>query len=46
MALASTYQERKKVSELISAMLDSSFYLEMKLKERLKLIKVLMVSPF
>jgi hypothetical protein len=44
LSIIRSLQERKKLIEAIRTMLDSSFYLEMKLTERLKLIKVLIAS--
>lgn len=44
MALARNYKEKKKVSELVSIMLESSFYLDMRVNERLQLIKLLVNS--
>lgn len=44
MAIAKDHQERIKVIEVIRMMLESSFYLEMKLPERLKLIKMMVAS--
>lgn len=44
MVLASNYQEEEKLKEIIRVMLESSFYLEMQLVERLKLIKVMLES--
>ncbi len=41
MSLAKSVAERKKMSELISIMMESSFYLEMDIRERLALIKVM-----
>jgi hypothetical protein len=44
LSITRSLQERNKLIEVIRTMLDSSFYLEMKLLERLKLIKVLIAS--
>jgi len=44
--LARNSFERKKISQLVSVMLESTFYLEMKLTERLQLIKMLADSSF
>ena len=44
MAIAKDHQERIKVIEVIRMMLESSFYFEMKLPERLKLIKMMVAS--
>lgn len=44
MVLANNYQEEEKLKEIIRVMLESSFYLEMQLAERLKLIKVMLES--
>jgi hypothetical protein len=44
MSLAKSITERKKLSELISTMMESSFYLEMRITERLALIKVMLSS--
>lgn len=44
MTIARNDQERMKIRKMIRVMLESSFYLEMKLKERLQLIKVLVAS--
>ena len=41
MSLAKSGAEREKLSELISTMMESSFYLEMDIRERLALIKVM-----
>jgi hypothetical protein len=41
MSLAKSTAEREKLSELISTMMESSFYLEMNIRERLALIKVM-----
>lgn len=44
MAIARNPQERIKVVQVIRMMLESSFYLEMKLQERLKLIKMMVAN--
>jgi len=44
MSLAATPDEKKRLSELIAIMLESSFYLEMDVHERLALIKVMQSS--
>ncbi len=44
MAIARNHQERIKVVQVIRMMLESSFYLEMKLQERLKLIKMMVAN--
>lgn len=44
MAFADNAMEREKVAKVIRDMLESSFYLEMKLAERLKLVKMLVES--
>jgi hypothetical protein len=41
MPLVQNYKTQEKLKELISIMLESSFYLEMELSERLQLIKML-----
>jgi|COG998Drversion2_1049125.scaffolds.fasta_scaffold30309_2 ERCC4-type nuclease len=41
MSLIKTIVERKKISELIRSLMESSFYLEMDIRERLALVKVM-----
>ncbi|UCG79224.1 MAG: hypothetical protein JSV21_05220 [Nitrospirota bacterium] len=42
MSLIKGIAERKKLSKLIGSLMESSFYLEMELRERLMLVKVMM----
>ncbi len=41
MDLAKDIEERKKLRELIGTLLESSFYLEMDVRERLAMVKVM-----
>ncbi|GBD99041.1 hypothetical protein BMS3Abin07_01072 [bacterium BMS3Abin07] len=44
MSLFNSTTTREEISRIISILLESSFYLEMELQERLNLVKVMMSS--